>query len=62
MDTKATTPITLGYGSCNMVNLKYGFLLLVQVQVGLYSACYRATNHGVVADTQEAHHLHVSGY
>ena len=37
------------------------FLLLVQIQVSLYSASYSTTYHGVVTNTQEAHHLYVSG-
>ena len=36
-------------------------LLLVQIQVGLYSASNSTTYHGVVTNTQEAHHLNVSG-
>ena len=35
-------------------------LLLVQSQVNIHGASYRATYHGVVANTQEAHHLNVS--
>ena len=35
-------------------------LLLVQSQVNIHGASYRATYHGVVAHTQEAHHLNVS--
>jgi len=37
-------------------------LLLVQIQVSLYSTSYGATYHGVVTNTQEAHHLYVSRY
>ena len=35
-------------------------LFLVQGEVDLYGDRYRGTHHGVVADTQEAHHLYVS--
>lgn len=41
---------------------EYPKLLLVQIQVSLYSASNSTTYHGVVTDTQEAHHLNVSGY
>ena len=36
-------------------------LLLVEEEVSLYGASYGATYHGVVTDTQEAHHLYVCG-
>ena len=36
-------------------------LLLVEEEVSLYGASYGATYHGVVTNTQEAHHLHVCG-
>ena len=35
-------------------------LLLVQIEVSLYSTSYGATYHRVVADAEEAHHLNVS--
>ena len=37
-------------------------LLLAQSQCYVYGAGYGATYHGVVTDTQEAHHLYVCGY
>ena len=36
-------------------------LFLVESQVNIHGTCHRASYHGVVADTQEAHHLHVCG-
>ena len=36
-------------------------LFLVEEEVSLYGASYGATYHGVVTNTQEAHHLHVCG-
>ena len=35
---------------------------MIQSEVYVYCASYGATYHGVVADTQEAHHLYVSGH
>ena len=37
-------------------------LLLVEREVNLNSAGYGATYHGVVTDTEEAHHFYVSGH
>ena len=37
-------------------------LLLVQSLSYVYSASYCATYHRVVTDTEEAHHLYVSGH
>ena len=37
-------------------------LFLVESQVNIHGTCHRASYHGVVAYTQEAHHLHVCGY
>lgn len=37
-------------------------LLLVQSQVNVYSASYRAAYHWVVSDAKEAHHFNVSRY
>ncbi len=34
-------------------------LLLVESEVNVYCASYRATYHWVVTDTEEAHHLNV---
>ena len=36
--------------------------LLAQSEGYVYGAGYGATYHGVVTDTQEAHHLYVCGY
>ena len=37
-------------------------LLLVEEEVSLYGASYGATYHGVVTNTQEAHHFNMSGH
>ena len=37
------------------------YLFLVQIEVGLNGASYRATYHRVVTDAEEAHHLNMSG-
>ena len=37
-------------------------LFLVESQVNIHGTCHRASYHGVVANTEEAHHLHVCGY
>ena len=50
------------FSVCEINDFIPRILFLVESQVNIHGTCHRASYHGVVADTQEAHHLHVCGY
>ena len=55
------TPITSGVTGVREYRCELE-LLLVQVEVSLNGASYCTTYHGVVTDTEEAHHFYVCGH
>ena len=50
------------FSVCEINDFIPRILFLVESQVNIHGTCHRASYHGVVAYTQEAHHLHVCGY
>ena len=50
------------FSVCEINDFIPRILFLVESQVNIHGTCHRASYHGVVADTEEAHHLHVCGY